>query len=194
MRKLLVGALALAAAAPAFANNPSGPYVGGGFGPIDLHIENLDDVGQAVTSIAHSNDDAWKVFAGWRFNPYIALEGAYIDLGKPGGGYADSGSDGHYNVSFDGFAPTVIGSIPFGPVEIFAKAGYYYYDVKLVVNTSSLDNASVESSHDRADFLYGGGVGVTIADHLHLRAEYEQINLANYQSSEALWLTAAWRF
>ena len=194
MRKLLVSVLAVAAAAPAFANNPSGPYVGGGFGQFDLHIENLDDVGQAVTTITHSNDDAWKVFAGWRFNPYIALEGAYIDLGKPGGGYADSGSDGRFNVSCYGFAPTVIGSIPLGPVELFAKAGYYYYDVKLNVNVNSIDTAHVESSHDRADFLYGGGVGVTIANHLHLRGEYEQINLANYHSSDALWLTAAWRF
>jgi opacity protein-like surface antigen len=97
-------------------------------------------------------------------------------------------------VSFDGFAPTVIGSIPLGPVELFAKAGYYYYDVKLNVNVNSIDTAHVESSHDRADFLYGGGVGVTIANHLHLRGEYEQINLANYHSSDALWLTAAWRF
>jgi OOP family OmpA-OmpF porin len=194
VRRLLVSALVVAVAAPAFANNPSGPYVGGGFGQFDLHIENLNDVGQAVTTIAHSNDDAWKVFAGWRFNPYIALEGAYIDLGKPGGGYADSGSDGRYNVSFDGFAPTVIGSIPLGPVELFAKAGYYYYDVKLNVNVNSVDTAHVESSHERADFLYGGGVGVTIANHLHLRGEYEQINLADYHSSDALWLTAAWRF
>jgi hypothetical protein len=76
-----------------------------------------------------------------------------------------------------------------------AHFGYYYYEkVKLVVNVNSLDSAGVESAHDRAGILYGGGVGVTIADHLHLRAEYEQINLANYHSSDALWLTAAWRF
>ena len=78
-------------------------------------------------------------------------------------------------------------------MELFAKVGYYYYDIKLTVNASSFEDASVSSSHTRESFLYGGGIGATIVDHLNLRAEYDQINLTNYQSSEALWLLAAWR-
>ena len=195
MNKFLISTLLLGAAAgPALADNPSGPYVGGGFGQFNLHIQNLDDVGQGISTIAHSDSNAWKIFAGWRFMPYLAVEGAYIDLGKPGSGYTSSGSDGRYKVHIDGFAPAVVGTLPLGPVELFAKAGYYYYNVKLDVNVNSLSTLGVESSHSRSDFMYGGGVGVTFVEHLNIRAEYEQIDLTNYRSSDALWLTAAWRF
>ncbi len=43
-----------------------------------------------------------------------------------------------------GFAPSVITALPLGPLEIFAKAGYYYYKVKLTVNVQRLGGASVE--------------------------------------------------
>jgi opacity protein-like surface antigen len=195
MNKQLLGALLLiAAAAPALAENPSGPYVGGGYGRFDLHIHNFNDVGQAADTIVDSNDNAWKLFAGWRLNPYVALEGAYINLGNPGEKFVATGSNGTYNVKITGFAPTLIGALPLGPVEIFAKAGYYFYDVKLNVNVQSLGSAGIESSHSRSDLLYGAGAGITFVDHLHVRGEYERIDISNYKSSDALWLSAAWRF
>jgi opacity protein-like surface antigen len=52
----------------------------------------------------------------------------------------------------------------------------------------------VNSSHSRNDFLYGGGVGYTIADRVHLRAEYEVVDVTNAKNSEAIWLSAAWHF
>jgi opacity protein-like surface antigen len=196
MNKQPLGALFLvaAAAAPALADNPDGPYVGGGYGRFDLHIHNFRDVGQSAGTIVDSNDNAWKLFAGWRLNPHLAFEGAYLNLGHPGEKFVATGSNGKYDVKITGFSPAIIGTLPFGPVEIFAKAGYYFYDVKLKVNAQSLGSAGVESSHSRSDFLYGAGAGVTFMDHLHLRGEYERIDISNYKNSDALWLTAAWRF
>jgi opacity protein-like surface antigen len=75
-----------------------------------------------------------------------------------------------------------------------AKAGYFYYNVNLKAAVSSPASAALESSHSRSDFLYGGGVGMTFIDHLNIRAEYEQFDLANYRNSTTLWLAAAWRF
>ena len=195
MNKHIAAILLLAAAvSPALADNPSGPYVGGGYGRFNLHVHNFSDVGQAADTIADSNDNAWKLFAGWRLNPYVALEAAYINLGNPGEKFVATGANGTYNVKVTGFAPTVIGTLPLGPVEIFAKAGYYFYDVKLNVNVQSLGSAGVESSHSRSDFLYGAGAGFTFIEHLHVRGEYERIDISNYKNSDALWLTAAWRF
>jgi OOP family OmpA-OmpF porin len=168
--------------------------VGGGLGRFNLHIDNLNDVGQAVSTIANSDDNAWKLFAGWRFMPYLAIEGAYINLGYPSDDFSATGSSGRYKVHMDGFSPAVIGTVPLGPIELFAKAGYYFYNVDLRANTTSLANASVESSHSRSDLLYGGGVGTTFIDHLNIRVDYEQIDFTNYRSSNALWLEGAWRF
>src|SRR6186713_2398859 len=122
---LSLGIFPLMAHSAAPQENPSGPYVGAGWGQLNLDIESFDDVGYAISDIAESNDNAWKIFAGWRFNPYIAVEVAYIDFGTPGGRFDGSGSSGNYQLDLSGFAPYVVASLPFGPFEVFAKVGTY---------------------------------------------------------------------
>ena len=179
--------------AEATQNNPDGPYLGVGWGRLNLNIRSLSDVGTATNTIVKSNNGAWKGFVGWRLNPYFAVEAAYIDFGRTGDRFTATGSDGNYNVNMSGFAPYVVGSIPFGPVEVFAKAGSYFYDVKVKVDFDNL-NSSLDSTHSRNDFIYGGGLGFTIADHVTLRAEYETLDIKNAKNSDAFWLSAAWRF
>jgi len=199
MKRLIVlTALVTIAVAPIAARsdpmsaNPSGPYVGGGWGRFNLHPHNLDDVGSAIDTITDSNDNAWKVFAGYRFSPYWSLEGAYIDFGQPGDRFVASGSDGSYRVKMRGFAPSLIGTMPLGPVELSGKVGYYFYDTQTRINFSS--GTFLESKHSRSDFLYGVGVGMTFFDHFNTRVEYERINVKNATDSDAMWLTGAWRF
>jgi len=195
MKTLLVCGMVMAAcAAPAMADNPSGPYVGGGYGRFHLNIHNLNDVGQAIDTITDSNDNAYKIFAGWRLTPNWAIEGAYVNFGHPGERFTATGSDGRYSVHMDGFSPTLLGSVPLGPVELFGEVGYLFYNVHLTTNFNAPVADVVESTHTRSNFLYGGGVAVTFFDHLNLRAEYQQLDLSRYQNSNALWLVAAWRF
>jgi opacity protein-like surface antigen len=175
------------------AENSGGPYVGAGWGRFNLDIRNLSDAGTAASSIAKSNDNAWKGFVGWRFNPYIGVEAAYVDYGRAGDRFTGTGSNGNYRVSVSGFAPALIGTLPLGPVELFAKVGSYFYDVKVKVDFDN-PGPGIESKHSRNDFLYGGGVGITFLEHLHVRAEYETVELQNAKNSDALWLSAAWRF
>jgi hypothetical protein len=188
------GVLLIACAMPAFADNATGPYVGGSFGQFNLDIDNLHDLGQSVSSIAHSNADARKYFAGWRLTPYFALEGAYVDLGNPGSNFTTTGSNGNYHIHMDGFSPTAIGTLPLGPVDLFAEAGYLFYNVNLTANYTAPGTETVQSSHTRSDFLYGGGLGLTLFNHLNVRGEYQVLNLQEYHNSNALWLSAAWRF
>ncbi|MEQ1581122.1 MAG: porin family protein [Steroidobacteraceae bacterium] len=173
--------------------NPGGPYLGVGWGQFSVHVDNLSDAGTTANRIINSNDNAWKAFAGWRFNPYVGLEMAYINLGSPGDRFEGSGSNGNYVLDVSGFSPSLIGTLPLGPVELFAKAGYYFYDVKLRVDLDA-PGPDLRSKSSRDDFIYGGGIGVTFAEHLHVRAEYEVIDLKNASNSDALWLSAAWRF
>ncbi len=91
-----------------------------------------------------------------------------------------------------GFSPTVIGTIPLGPVELFGKAGYYFYDLDTRVDFSS--GPFLESRHSRSDFLFGAGVGVTLLHHLNLRAEYERVEVQNASGSDVFWLSPSWRF
>jgi OOP family OmpA-OmpF porin len=175
--------------------NPSGPYVGVGWGQFNLDIGNLNDVGVATGNIIEGDDNAFKVFAGWRFNPYLSLEAAYIDFGSSEGQFDGSGTHGNYQVDISGFAPYLIGTLPLGSgaFELFAKVGMYYYDANLSVELDS-PGPDIDSSHSRNDVIYGAGFGVTLADHFNLRAEYELVEIENADSSEAIWLSAAWRF
>jgi hypothetical protein len=183
-------------AAPAMAQTPAntgGPYLGVGWGQFNVDVDNLSDAGSTANNIINSDDNAWKAFAGWRFSPYIGVEVAYIDLGNPGDRFEGSGSNGNYSLDISGFSPALVGTLPLGPVELFAKVGYYFYDVDLRLDLDA-PGPDVDSSSSRDDFIYGGGVGLTFAEHLHVRAEYEKVDLKNASNSDALWLSAAWRF
>lgn len=174
-------------------DNPSGPYVGGGIGRFNLNIKHLDDVDNAVQTIGKSDDNAWKVFAGYRFLPWLGAEAAYIDFGRPKDTFTATGSNGNYRVKLSGFAPSLIASVPLGPVELFGKVGEYYYDVKTRVDFDN-PGPDIDTSHSRNDFLWGGGVAVVVAQHVELRAEYEKVEIENARDSDAFWLAAAVRF
>ena len=94
-------------------------------------------------------------------------------------------------VETDGFAPYVIGTLPIGPFELFAKAGYYFHETNARV-TSPAGSTSASDSGD--DFTWTAGVGVTLFDTFNLRLEYEQFDFENTDDSNALWLTGAFRF
>jgi len=197
MRGLITAALLSVCALPAFADvsdNPSGFYLGAGAGRFNLDIRNLEDVANATGSVVHSDNDAWKIFAGYRFIPYFALEAAYIDFGRASDRFTTSGSSGNYRLGLSGFAPYAIGTLPLGPVELFGKIGYYYYNVNINADFSPPSQSNVDSSHSRTDLLYGAGIGMTFFDHLHVRAEYETVDIKNAQNSDAFWLSGAWRF
>jgi OOP family OmpA-OmpF porin len=173
--------------------NPTGPYVGGSVGQFNLELDNLDDVDDAAATIRDSDDNAWKVFAGYRFLPYLGIEAAYIDFGNPGDRFDSSGTDGNYDVNVSGFAPSLIATVPLGPVELFAKVGQYYYDVDTHIDLDS-PGPDIDTSYSRNDFLWGGGVSLVVIERLELRAEYEKVEIEDARDSNAFWLGAAWRF
>lgn len=185
----VLAAAALAAAASAQAtDNEAGFYAGAGVGTFDVKINDVDDVTTEVERY-DSDDTAYKVFGGWRMNPYLAFELAYVNLGSP----TDEILPGtNLTVETDGFAPYVVGTFPIGDwFELFAKAGYYWYDVETRVS-SPLGSASSKSSDD--NFTWSAGAGVNIFEHVNIRLEYEQFDFEDTDTSNALWLTGAFRF
>lgn len=177
----------------AHAENDQGFYLGAGVGQFNVQIDDIDDTDNAIERL-DDDDNAWKLFAGYRFNPYISLEAAYIDFGGPSDRFETGGSSGDYSAELSGFAPYVIGTLPLGPVELFGKIGYYFYDVDLNVDLDDVGGNVFHSSKSDEDLLYGAGVGMTFFDHLHARLEYERIDSNVIDDADALWLSGAWRF
>jgi OOP family OmpA-OmpF porin len=174
-------------------DNSRGFYVGGGIGQFNVQIDDIDDTDNAIERL-DDDDNAWKLFGGYRFNQNFAVEVAYIDFGAPEDTATASGSSGDYSVELSGMAPYIIGTVPLGPVELFAKAGYYFYDVKIDADLDDLGGDVFSSDDSGEDFLYGFGVGMTFMEHLNARLEYEKIDADRIDDADALWLSGSWRF
>jgi len=177
-------------------DNDSGFYLGGGYGQFDTKIKNVEGVTDVIGNI-DTDDSAWKLFAGWRFNKFLSLEGDYIDLGNPRGNFDAAGSDGDYRVELAGFGAYVIGTLPITIFELSAKAGYYWHDVNLDINLNNIGggNGNVLHADENGEaWVYGVGAGVTLIDHLNFKLEYELMDLDRLDDSYTLWGTAAWRF
>jgi OOP family OmpA-OmpF porin len=173
--------------------NDEGFYLGGGVGQFNVDIDDIEDTDEAVERL-DDDDTAWKAFIGWRLNPYFALEAAYIDFGAPSDSFEATGSSGDFELDVSGFAPYLIGTWPIGPVELFAKVGYYFYDVDATIDIDDPTAPDFDSSASDEDLLYGFGAGLTFFERLHARLEYEKIDSDVLDDADAIWLSGAWRF
>ena len=185
----------LAAASESETSSPdSGLYVGAGWGRFNLKPDSISDVGTGLVDITRAHDDAFKITAGYRFMPYVALEANYIDFGTPNSTFYTSGSDGNYKVHASGFAPMGVATWPIGPFEIFGKAGWLFTNNNVKVYLNQPGQQVFQSSHSSSDFMWGGGLGFTMFHHFNINAEYDRIKLENAHDSDVLWLSAQWRF
>src|SRR5262245_15079125 len=116
MKTLIAFVLLLSVATVSFADNEQGLYLGAGVGVFNVKVDNVSD----ITTIAQefdSDDTSFKVFGGWRFGKYIAAELAYVDFGGPD----DTVGGANVKAEINGVAPYVIGTLPLGFLEVFAK-------------------------------------------------------------------------
>jgi hypothetical protein len=196
---LAVGAAGIvrAQSSPAEANE-SGFYISAGIGQFDVKVDDLEGAEEVLENLdADSDDTAFKAGVGWRFNPFIAIEADYVDLGNPNGNFDASGSSGEYELELSGVSGYVIGSLPLGIFELSAKVGYYFHDVEVQANFENIgpgDGDVFESDDSGEAFVYGIGAGVTLFDHLNAKVEYELMDIDEVDDAYVLWLTGAWRF
>lgn len=183
-RTLALAALLLLGATAARAD---GLYLGAGVGQFDFEVDSLSDIGDLDFE---GDDTSLKAFAGWRFNKFLAVELAYVDFGTP----SDSIQGVDVDVDLTGFAPYVVATLPLPllPIEFFAKVGYYFYDVEATVRDATAGTVRVDDSDE--DLVYGAGIGLSLFDKIAIRLEYEQVDLSDVDTAEAIWLTGAFRF
>ncbi|HEX5047140.1 MAG TPA: outer membrane beta-barrel protein [Gammaproteobacteria bacterium] len=168
-------------------SNRAGLYLGVGLGDFSTEIDDIDNVDDANLDF-DTSEDAFKVFAGWRFNRFFAVQVDQYDFGR------STVATNLLSVSADtkGTAASVVGTLPLGPIELFARAGEIWYDLDVDVSGSNGSSSSVGSSGH--DSVYSAGIGFTVAKRLNLKAEYERINISDFSDANAVWLSAAWRF
>jgi OmpA-OmpF porin, OOP family len=158
----LLSFLAAAAAGPAAAQN-SGLYVGAQGGVVQYQ-QTCDN----LVVVCDDKDGGVRVFLGYQFNKYWALEGAYADLGAAKlAGTGNSGLPVQGELAVSGFDLVAVGTIPLTDrLSFLGKLGAYRMRADFVETTSGTDTGETS-----AGFVYGLGLGYDMGK-LGVRAEF----------------------
>lgn len=150
-----------------------GFYFGGNVGSSYINT-NIMDVDFQDFKI-DGNDLAYKVYAGYRLPVFLAIEGGYRNLG--------SVSQDMVDLNNAGWDLNAKGDISLGPVQIFAKAGAFFNNVKVTFQ----DPLHPDINENNTKFMFGFGAGVNIKK-IGIRAEWESLDLS--KDSKVSMLTA----
>lgn len=164
--------LALLASAPALAVKP-GFYLGGSVGGATTEVSEGSDS-------YDDNDTAWKIFAGYHFLQFFAVEAAYRDLGSP----SDTISGSDVKLSTTAFDVAGLAGIPLGPIYLFGKLGVAQWDADLTVDGTKV-------SDDGTGYEAGIGISADIFK-MQLRGEIEYLDASD--GAVMYTVGAAWRF
>jgi opacity protein-like surface antigen len=130
-----------------------------------------DDVPAAELGDKFINDNAvgYKLFAQYRFNEWLGLEGAY----HMSGNFEDRSSDpilpGKLELTFSGFSAQGLLYIPttIDDFDAYVKAGVYDFDDELAIDGTTNSNSSERG------LVAGAGFVFNLSETLAFRAEYE---------------------
>ena len=115
----------------------------------------------------------FKLFGGYQFNRNLAVELAYVDLGK----LEYSGSFGGLSVTggrvqTTGFNASAVGIVPLSPsFSLFGKVGVFSWLAKARDVTGG---APFSAEEDDADVSFGLGAAYHVNANVSVRAEWEQ--------------------
>jgi OOP family OmpA-OmpF porin len=166
-----------------------GFYLGGSVGNSTLEADdNFELDGTDVSLDFDESDTAYKLFGGYMFNDYLGVELAYVDLGEPEDDFSADGGEISVDLSaeFTGFTADVVGQLPLGPVDLFAKVGLVSYDAELDI--SATDGVVTESGSledDGEELHYGLGATLNFGN-FGIRAEYEMFDIGDIDEASLM--------
>lgn len=167
----------------------TGLYAGAQFGRADTDV----DIGKVTSDLAahgiigtpevsDATRDAWRVFGGYGFNDYLAVEGGYTDLGEivtrlRGTGPVNIG-DVHENVpiSGKGVELAAVARYPFSErFSALARAGLWRWESEY--DLLNADNTVSSSTRRGTEILFGLGAEARFAGHWSARLGWDQYRL-----------------
>jgi len=184
-KMLIATAMIAGTALPAYAE---GVYVVGSVGQSNfnsgiLSQGNYDNFlrsgGASVgSSSLDNNRTAYKLLLGTAINPYFAVEGGYVDLGKITYGGTLTNGNAAASVKDQGVVVDAQGIYPAtDKFSLFGKAGLYHNRATIDSSTTSATlgpNYGISSRNNSNSLNYGAGLSYAINDRFGVRGEYEQ--------------------
>jgi OOP family OmpA-OmpF porin len=183
---LSLATLAVATALPINAQAEGNWYVLGAAGATstsgrkaqtDTTISNLGIT--AFTSQGDEDDQGHKLQLGYRFNPYLAVEGGYMDLGRFTYSARSSAPlvatrDG--SLKMNAWNLDVVGSYPLGSqFSVFGKLGVAAHRAKFHCEGTGIACSNPSRKASGTSLHYGVGVEWAFSPNWFARAEYEVV-------------------
>ena len=168
-----------------FRAEPSHWYIGGNYGRTKENVDNYDVansiIGGGLTYIDEDDSDrGYKLFVGYQFNDYFAMEAGYADLGDlsfeaqraPGAGSLTA------ETNYSGYNLDLVGTLPLSPRwSAFGRVGAFRYDTEQnIVGTESLA-ASMSRDDTDTGYKFGLGFEYSFTERLSARIEAERYRI-----------------
>lgn len=175
------------------APNAEGLYigVGTGFSSLKNDDEEVDDFIEAGSEDFDIDDDdnSFKGFLGYEFNPYFATELFYADLGRT---RLEGNNVANTDLESDAYGVSAIGQLPITSwFTAFAKVGIAKWNTDVDGN---LGDASLDlEDQDGTDPIYGVGAQLNFSP-LFVRAEYERYDFDSDYKIDNFSASAGFRF
>lgn len=176
------------------APNADGLYLGVGTGFSSLkndRDEVSDFVSDGVEDFDPDDDDdnVFKGFVGYEFNPYFATELFYADLGRT---RWQGGENANTDLESKAYGVSAVGQLPITSwLTLFAKAGIAKWKTDVDSNLGGLDVDL--DDQDGTDPVYGVGAQFNF-DPFLVRTEYERYDFDSDYQIDTFTASAGFKF
>jgi len=172
--------------APAWAVDGGGFYAGGSIGEFTI---DFSDPSAGISF--DDSDTGFRIFGGWQFNEFFAVEGGYVDGGSPNETFDAGGIPVTVDIEVTGFDLLLRGTLPLGEsLFAFAEAGMLFWDADVSASGGGSSSSLSDSGEDAA---YGAGFGFNFGDNAAARIEYVLYDISD-ADAEAILASIPWRF
>lgn len=175
-----------ALASPVMSAKDPGWYVGGSYGRSDASFNewsirnNLRESGFSTTRFSDDSDDrGYKIFGGYQFNRFLAVESGYYDLGsfnfradtEPPGSLAG-------DIEVKGWNLDAVGLLPLGErFSLLGRIGAAYSEADArLQGTGAVTPLNPNSSEQDTDVKFGIGAQWAVTEVIGLRLEAERFH------------------
>lgn len=167
----IIGSVAFAIpnSAIAQAQQDSGFYIGGSIGQMEA------DGDCRAGRTCDFKDTAWKLFGGYKFSRYLAVEGTYGDWGEISIRSTVSGVPVTATNEIWSAGVAALGMLPLGGnrFSLFGKAGIVYTEQKATGSAPGI--ITFTETQDGTELHWGFGAMFNITLNLGVRAEWEHL-------------------
>jgi OOP family OmpA-OmpF porin len=148
----------------------SRPYLGGALGQ-----SKFKEWCDPTLAACDDKDSTWKLFGGYRFNRYFAVEGSYVDWGEV---TATTTTGERVAADQHSYGIAAVGSLQIGPqFTVFGKLGL----LRTEQETRRITPPASSRERKETELHYGLGVRYSLTKNWGLRAEWENTDKLEVQ-------------